>query len=60
MQNGVVADMLGVLDLLGLIGLGVATDQLRTPAAVARPLLTPEEVFHCQHPAHQTVGVSTP
>jgi hypothetical protein len=38
----------------------VATDQLRMPAAFARPLLTPEEVFHGQHPAQQTVGVSTP
>lgn len=40
-QDPLADELLGGLEPLGLTGLGLAADQLRMPAAVAGPLLTP-------------------
>jgi TRAP-type C4-dicarboxylate transport system substrate-binding protein len=42
-RDDVADEMLGSLEPLGLTGLGIVADQLRMPAAVAEPLLTPED-----------------
>ncbi|TCM42784.1 TRAP transporter substrate-binding protein [Kribbella sp. VKM Ac-2568] len=42
-EDGVARDMLSGLDAKGLTGLALAADQLRMPAAAARPLLTPAD-----------------
>jgi TRAP-type C4-dicarboxylate transport system substrate-binding protein len=42
-EDGVARDMLVSLDAMGLTGLALAADQLRMPAAAARPLLTPAD-----------------
>jgi TRAP-type C4-dicarboxylate transport system substrate-binding protein len=42
-KDGVARDMLSSLEGMGLIGLALAADQLRMPAAATRPLLTPAD-----------------